>query len=193
VNLQRWIAPSDLSTIGPRLTALHACVRHYTVLCDGCVALSLRLSTENRKPLEAQAVFCSREQPYQMCHRRSCRWEWSCLLLFCSPLSSYSLFSPPFHVFFTVFHPLPSTEFTSLLPVLSVYSSILHLINDKRLYVAITQLDPELTLSSSSLVRQPFVSPGLPQNYSPFFSIVGPSGYSFFGFLNNLIFTARCC
>jgi hypothetical protein len=36
---------------------------------------------------------------------------------------------------------------------------------------------------------QPFVSPGLPQNYSPFFPIVGLSGYSFFKFLNNLIFT----
>jgi hypothetical protein len=44
-------------------------------------------------------------------------------------------------------------------------------------------------MSSSSSARQPFVSPGLPQNYSPFFTVVGPSGYSFFGFLNNLIFT----
>jgi hypothetical protein len=43
--------------------------------------------------------------------------------------------------------------------------------------------------SSSSLARQPFVSPGLPQNYLPFFLIVRPSGCSFFGFLNNLIFT----
>jgi hypothetical protein len=42
--------------------------------------------------------------------------------------------------------------------------------------------------SSLSLARQPFVSPGLPQNYSPFFPIAGPSGYPFFGFLNNLIF-----
>jgi hypothetical protein len=45
-----------------------------------------------------------------------------------------------------------------------------------------------ISSSSSSLARQPFVSPGLPQNYSPFFPIVGPSGYSFFKFLNNLIF-----
>jgi hypothetical protein len=43
--------------------------------------------------------------------------------------------------------------------------------------------------SSSSLARQPFVSPGLHHNYSPFFPIVGASGYSFFGFLNNLILT----
>jgi hypothetical protein len=47
--------------------------------------------------------------------------------------------------------------------------------------------------SSSSLARQPFVSPGLPQNYSPFFPIVGLSGYSFFGFLNNLIFMVWGC
>jgi hypothetical protein len=47
--------------------------------------------------------------------------------------------------------------------------------------------------SSSLLARQPFVSPGLPQNYSPFFPIVGPSGYSFFGFRNNLIFTVWGC
>jgi hypothetical protein len=33
-----------------------------------------------------------------------------------------------------------------------------------------------------------FVSPGLPQNYWPFFPIVGLSGYSLFKFLNNLIF-----
>jgi hypothetical protein len=37
----------------------------------------------------------------------------------------------------------------------------------------------------SSLARQPFVSPGLPQNYSPFVLIVGPSGYYFSGILNN--------
>jgi hypothetical protein len=47
--------------------------------------------------------------------------------------------------------------------------------------------------SSSSLARQPFVSPGLPQNYSPFLPIVGLSSYSFFGFLNNLILTAWSC
>jgi hypothetical protein len=47
--------------------------------------------------------------------------------------------------------------------------------------------------SSSSLAQQPFVSPGLAQNYSPFFPIVGPSGYFFFGFLNNLIFTVWGC
>jgi hypothetical protein len=37
------------------------------------------------------------------------------------------------------------------------------------------------------------VIPGLPQNYSPFFPIVGPSGYSFFKFLNNLFFTVSSC
>jgi hypothetical protein len=47
--------------------------------------------------------------------------------------------------------------------------------------------------ASSSLTRQSLVSPGLPQDYSPFFPIVGPSGYSFFGFLNNLIFTLCGC
>jgi hypothetical protein len=33
------------------------------------------------------------------------------------------------------------------------------------------------------------VSPGLPQDFWPFFPIVGPSGCSFFGFLKNSIFT----
>jgi hypothetical protein len=47
--------------------------------------------------------------------------------------------------------------------------------------------------SSSPLARQPFVRPGPPQNYSPFFPIVVPSDYSFFGFLNKFIFTVWGC
>jgi hypothetical protein len=43
--------------------------------------------------------------------------------------------------------------------------------------------------SSSSSAQEPFVSPGHPQNYSPVFPTVGPSTYSFFKFLNNLIIT----
>jgi hypothetical protein len=49
MNLQHRITVSDLSTIGPRLTPLHACVCHYTVLYVGCVPLSLWTSSENRK------------------------------------------------------------------------------------------------------------------------------------------------
>jgi hypothetical protein len=65
--------------------------------------------------------------------------------------------------------------------------------NDHQVQVSVhggtpTEL-PQNKINSSSLARQPFVSPSLPQNYSPFFPIVGPSGYSFFKFLNNLIFT----
>jgi hypothetical protein len=36
-------------------------------------------------------------------------------------------------------------------------------------------INTEASLSSSSLARQPFVSNGLPQNYSPFFPIAALS------------------